>query len=107
MAKSSVSIFRQKILGKGWTEHSGRGFYEMWTDLSREQVLTSIDKFVAKNKKLVKRHYVDKNGWVCLELKAPKGVYYNELSVPPVDRWLPVRSWQRLGLNGPRCMVGM
>ena len=42
---SAVRIFRKHILGKGLTEHSGRGFYIMYTDLTLDEIRDNANRF--------------------------------------------------------------
>jgi len=46
--KSSVSWFRQKVLGKGSSEHDGRGSYWMETNLSFSAIEENIEKMRMK-----------------------------------------------------------
>jgi hypothetical protein len=59
--KSAVKEFR-KILGKGKTGHSGRGFYEMETSFGPTELVERLNTYAAKYPEKVQDFKTSKSG---------------------------------------------
>jgi predicted RNA-binding protein YlxR (DUF448 family) len=78
--KTAVNVVRQ-IIGKGKTEHSGRGFYIMESENSVSEVIKRVKAYVKSHPEAVEEFREDDNGAVVVKLIAADNDHYRKLVV--------------------------
>jgi hypothetical protein len=102
--KSAVRIFRKHILGKGVTEHSGRGFYDMYTDLTLNEIRDNAERFYARHSDKVESLILDDGeGRLVLRLKEGYGDHAEYSFLPNGEEWYYRTLMVRIGMYGGVC----
>lgn len=60
-SKSPVQIMRQRVLGPGYTEHNGRGSYQMDTKRSYDDIVARVNRLDEKTDLIIGVAEFDKN----------------------------------------------